>query len=245
MRLLAALFALLLAAAAPEPTARAIAERMIAAHGGDAWLNPETLVLEGRATFWREGPAPSAIADDYRMWRVFDPARRAAHAAEGKVRIDAKSNGRLLFQAGFDGETTWNEKGVVPEAEATAFWASNFGFGIIRKIGAPGFRLDRLADGNVEGHGVYTLRLTDPGGQATLFFVDRASHAIRKMGFRSPRGWHERVYDDFVWLKQPGWLQARRVTLYYDGVKANEVYWRRTIVNAPIDAVLFVPPAER
>jgi hypothetical protein len=234
--------ALLLAAFAPGPTAQEIADRMIAAHGGAVWLNPKTLELEGRATFWRDGPEPSAVADDYRMWRVFDPGRQAAHAAEGKVRIDAKAKGRLLFQAGFDGAVTWNERGIVPEAEANAFWASNFGFGIVRQIGAPGFKLERLADGNVEGHLVHTLRLTDPGGQATLFFVDQASHAIRRMGFRSPRGWHERVYDDFVWLKAPGWLQARRVTLYYDGVKANEVVWERTRVNAPIDDALFAPP---
>jgi hypothetical protein len=243
MRPLPALASLLVAAAAPQPTAEDIAQRMIAAHGGDTWLNPRTLVLEGRATFWRNAASPITVADEYRMWRVFDPARQAAHAAEGKVRIDAKSGGRLLFQAGFDGAVTWNEKGVVPKTEADAFWASNFGFGIVRKIGTPGFRLERVADANVEGHEVYTLRLTDPAGQTTLFSIDRDSYAIRRMGFATPRGWHERVYDDFVWLATPGWLQARKVTLYYNGVKANEVVWEHTHVNAPIDAALFSPAA--
>jgi hypothetical protein len=65
------------------------------------------------------------------------------------------------------------------------------------------------------------------------------------MGFASPRGWHERVYDDFVWLATPGWLQARKVTLYYNGIKANEVVWEHTHVNAPIDAALFSDPAAR
>ena len=62
------------------------------------------------------------------------------------------------------------------------------------------------------------------------------------MGFATPKGWHERSYDDFVTLANPRWLQARKVTLYYDGVKANEVYWTTTKVNVPVDAALFAPP---
>ena len=31
-----------------------------------------------------------------------------------------------------------------------------------------------------------------------------------------------------MWLKIPGWLLARRVTLYYNGLKANEVFWKET-----------------
>jgi len=245
-RLLAAAAAALLlvaAAPAPEPDAAAIVDRAIAAAGGEDWANARTLVLEGRAVFYGpDSPAPRSVADDYRMWRVFDPGRQAAHGAEGKVRIDARAGGRTLFQVGYDGANTWNDKGPVPKTEADAFWASNFGFGIIRHARKAGFTLARLPDDEVGAHPVYTVRLTDPAGTATLFAIDKTSHAIRRMSFASPRGWHERVYDDFVTLANPRWLQARSVTLYYNGVKANEVYWTTTRVNAPIDDKLFALP---
>jgi len=51
-----------------------------------------------------------------------------------------------------------------------------------------------------------------------------------------------RTYDDFITLTNTRWLQARHVTLYYNGVKANEVFWTDTKVNAAIDDALFTPP---
>ena len=215
------------------------------AAGGDEWANAGSLTLSGHAIFYGEkGPAPTAIADDYRMWRVFDPDRAASHQAEGKVRITARVKGRVLFEVGYDGLTTWNEKGIIPKAQADEFWASNFGFGIIRHADEPGFSAVRLADDSIEGHRLFIVELTDPDGGKTLFGIDTQSHAIRTMGFRTPKGWHMRTYDDFVQLSNPRWLQARHVTLYYDGRKSNEVFWETTRVNAPIDPVLFASPAK-
>ena len=215
------------------------------AQGGDGWANAETLILEGRAVFYgTNGPEPTSIADDYRMWRIFDPDRQAAHGAEGMVRITAKSGDTILFEVGFDGETTWNERGIVPKLQADAFWASNFGFGIIRHADKPGFFAIRLADDQRMGHALYMVELTDPEGGKTLFGIDRRSHAIRYLGFATERGWHERLYDDFERLTNPDWLQARHVTLYYDGRKSNEVFWQFTRVNQPVDPTLFTPPAQ-
>ena len=245
MRLLLALLALLMPTILPaqELDGRIILSRATAAHGGDGWANAKTLLLEGRAVFWGpEGSAPRSSADDYRMWRMFDPGRQAAHAAEGKVRITGTSKGKQIFTVGFDGTNTWNEKGVFSKAEADAFWASNFGFGIIRRAGNPGFVAMRVADDRIDGHALFMVRLTDPQGGVTLFGIDQKTHAIRTMGFATPRGWHLRTYDDFVRLKNPDWLQARKVVLYYNGVKANEVYWTKTTVNAPVDEGLFSPP---
>ncbi len=232
-----------LATAADTPDGKTILARAAEAHGGEGWANAKTLVLEGRAVFWGPtGVTPRSTADDYRMWRVFDPGRTAAHSAEGKVRIVAHSKGVQQFTVGFDGTTTWNERGVISKAEADVFWASNFGFGIIRRAANPGFKAERVADDSIGAHPLYMVRLTDPTGGTTLFGVDRRSYAIRTMGFMTPKGWHQRTYDDFVALKNPRWLQARKVTLYYNGVKANTVYWTKTVVNGQVDGSLFTPP---
>lgn len=236
------LAALILLTGAPVQAlpAEQILDRATEAAGGAEWANARTLTLSGTAIFYGpSGPEPRSRATSYRMWRVFDPARTAAHGAEGKVRILACDGPRTLFTVGYDGETTWNEHGVIPKAEADAFWASNFGFGIIRHARQPGFRAERVPDDSLDGHPLYMVRLTDPGGGVTLFGLDRQSFAIRKMGFMTPKGWHVRTYDDFYRLPGSRWLQARHVTLYYNGVKSNEVFWRETRVNAPIPPDLF------
>ena len=231
------------AAGTDEIDGRAILARATEAAGGDGWANARTLTLSGHAVYWGpNGSAPKSTADDYRMWRVYDPGREAAHAAEGKVRIVSSNGGKVQWTVGFDGTTTWNERGIVPADQAAVFWASNFGFGIIRHAGQTGFKAERVADGSIDGHPLYKVRLTDPSGGVTLFGIDRASFSIRTMGFTTPKGWHERTYDDFVTLSHPRWLQARKVTLYYNGVKSNEVYWTKTVVNGPVDDALFAPP---
>jgi hypothetical protein len=76
----------------------------------------------------------------------------------------------------------------------------------------------------------------------TLFGFDAESGFVTYMAFKAPRGFHERLYSDFVRLAN-GWVQARRVTLLYDGVIANSVFWSETRVNGPIDPAVFQPPA--
>ena len=41
-----------------------------------------------------------------------------------------------------------------------------------------------------------------------------------------------------------GWVQARSVTLLYDGVKNNTVFWSETTVGEAIDPAIFTPPVE-
>jgi len=231
------------AQSAPDPLA--ILESAIAVAGGEAWLTPRTLVLEGTADFFAPSQAaPVSHADDYRMWRAMDAERTVAHGADGKVRIIARSGARILFEVGYDGAITWNEKGIVPKAEADALWASNFGFGIIRQALKDGFRLESAPSRGIDGHALDMVRLIDPHGQATLFGIDRDSHFIRYMGFATPKGWHERTYDDFIMLDNPRWLQAREVTLFYNGVKANTVHWRTARVNAALPEDTFAMPAQ-
>jgi len=225
--------------------ARPILERAAQVAGGDDWLNPSTLQLSGHAVFYNpDGAEPRVCSDDYRMWRVFDPDRTASHNAQGKMRIRAVAGEGVMFEIGYDGETTWTQDGIMPRNEADAYWASVFGFGIIRRALGDGFTLTRIPDGDSNGHDTYKIRIADPGGEETIFGIDQQSHYIRTMEFATPRGWHMRVYDDFYTLTDPNWVQAGTVTLSYNGVVSNTVYWTETIVNAPIaDRIFTYPPS--
>ncbi len=216
-----------------------------AAHGGAEWSGARSLHLSGHALFWGDaGHEPRSRLDRYEMWRGFDPDRDAAHQAEGRIRIVGTNAGQPVFTVGYDGQTTWTERGVVPKDEADVFWANNMGFGIIRHALKPGFKAERLADGNAYGDALYMVRLTDPKGGVTLFGIDQRTMLIRTMGFATPRGWHERHYGDYFSVGDSGWKQPGYVTLLYNGVKANIIFWTAARINPDdIDPAIFAPMA--
>ena len=228
-------------AADPDPDARAIVGMAHAAAGGDSWKRPGTLHLVGSATLHRDGTAASrAEVAHYEMWRVFPAWNRAAHGANGKFRLDARNGDALLFQVSFDGSDTWNQDGRVEQAAASREWSENFGFGIIRFALDEGFTLARMADDQVDGRAAWTVRVDDPEGGRTLFWIDQADHSVRKVAFDTPRGWHERIYSDFYMVDPPRFQQPGRVRMYYGGVLVSDIRWTRAEVDAPIADAVFV-----
>ncbi len=219
-------------------TAIDIVERAYAHAGGDAWVNPTSLLMEGYGLFWR-GSRDFARYEPYRMWRVYPETKDAAHAADGKVRIEALKDDRVVFQVSFDGEITYNQDGPLEDQADSDRWASNFGFGVIRHALDEGYAVTRLPDDYIDGASAYTVKVTDPAGDTTLFWIRQGDFAIVSVGFDTPRGWHQRIYSAFFRNEDGGWLQPGRVRLYYDGVKANEIYWTRFEIGQSYPAELF------
>ncbi len=234
------LFALPAQVKSSEPNARQILERAFESQGGDAWAQVRTLKLSGHAKFYPKGTYDNPlIAERYIMLREFDPNRIVAHGPDGKIRIEYFSSGVSVFQVAYDGKVTTTEKGEMPAADADKFWANNFGFGIIRQALKPGFTLTRLPNDKVDGFPVYMLKITDPKGQDTLFGFDQKNYYIRRAGFMTPRGWHERSYNDFIVLRKNRRVQARHIRLAYNGVIANELFWRDVKINEEIPEASF------
>jgi len=229
-----------------DMTAEDAVRLAIEAHGGDLFFDPGTLQLSGIAEFY--DPATGEVrsrSDNYRMWREFERGRTVAHGADGKVRILALDGERTIFEVGYDGETTWTQDGIMPRDLADAYWASNFGFGIIRSALDEGFALSFAPPRDIAGRETQIIRISDPQGQETLFGIDAETDFLTYMAFRSLRGFHERIYGNFLHLPESGWVQARSVALLYDGVVANRVYWETVVVGAAIDPDVFTPPATR
>ena len=206
--------------------------------GGDAWVNPKSLLMEGYGLFWQGGER-FVRYEPYRMWRVYPASKQAAHSADGRVRIEAFREDEPVFQLSFDGTHTYNQDGRLEDSADSERWSSNFGFGVIRHALDDGYRASRLPDDYVDGASAYAIRVTDPQGGETLFRVRQSDFAIVSVGFATPRGWHERIYSDFYRNEEGGWLQPGRVRLYYDGVKANEIYWTRFVTGESYPPELF------
>lgn len=221
-------------------SAEEILARAHQAAGGEEWVRPRTLYLSGSATFFA-GRSPSHM-DHYEMWRVYATEKVAAHAASGKVRIRALQQGVVRLDIAYDGKTTYVDGLPSDDETSGKRWASNFGFGAIRHVFDPGYALARLADDQVDDAPSFSILVTDPQGGETLFGIAQDDYSILKVGFRTPRGWHERIYSHF--FSQPGsnWKQPGLVRLYYDGIKQNEVRWTKFAVNQPIDPNVFESP---
>ncbi len=208
--------------------------------GGLLWQRPKTLHMRGTAILYQDGRADrKSVADHYEMWREYPAWNQSAHAPSGKVRIDALAGKQTLFQIAFDGKQTYNQNGPLPGAAASKEWAESFGFGIIRFALDEGFSHIRLADDDVDAKRCYVLLIIDPTNSQTTFWIDQRSFEIRKVGFDTPKGWHERVYSEFFRLDN-GWLQPGRVRLSYRGALSNDVRWTFAAVNVAIPSERFV-----
>lgn len=224
----------------PELSGAEIISKAHEAAGGHSFVHPGTLFLSGY-NILRTANGSEKLWDHYAMWRVFEEEKPDAHVASGKVRIEAWTGENLALLLTFDGQTTYNQDGPMEDQSANKMWSNNFGFSAIRNALDPGWLQDRRPDDLLDGQPAYLVELTDPAGGKTLFGFRQSDFAILYVGFDTPRGWHERRYSHF--FRKPGydWLQAGRVRLFYNGVKANEAIWTDYRIGEPMNDRLFQP----
>lgn len=223
----------------PDLDGHQIIAKAHAAAGGETFVNPGSLFLSGQNIIYG-GDGAARIWDEYAMWRVFSDTKDDAHAATGKVRIEAWSEGALALLLSFDGEATYNQSGRMEDQSANAMWSNNFGFGAIRNALDEGWSQSRRSDRTIDGKPAYMVQLTDPEGGKTLFAFEHDTFQILYVGFDTPRGWHERRYSDYFSKSGLSWQQAGRVRLFYDGVLANEAVWTDFEVGGAYDDDTFV-----
>jgi len=218
-----------------------IAKKTIAASGGETWRSPKTLQLSGTATLFWNGTAHRMTV--YKMWRVFPSANDDARNANGKVRFDAlKADDKIFFRIAFDGKNTTQI--LSPEAKAQEEllrWGNNFGFSIFRFVESVGFQVERLPDDKIDGFPCYFIKIIDPKKSETLFGVDKKTFYIRYAAFKTPIGFHTRIYDDFAENKNPRFVQPRSLRVFTEGVKIADVFWSDFKINEPIVDEIFAP----
>ncbi|MEI6264824.1 MAG: hypothetical protein WCP74_06950 [Sphingobacteriia bacterium] len=230
-------------------TGKEILHQLTIAAGGDLWQQPQSLQLSGNATwtpFGKTDPSESIHFDTYKMYRVFPSQNLAAHAANGKIRFDAKYNDSTYMQLIFDGQKTLNYLSEKAKPYQKYFsWSNNFGFGIIRFADKDSFSVVRLADDQIEGYPCYVVQITDPKKMVTTFSIDQKTFYIRGVNFITDIGFHNRIYSDFEKLKPANksggyFIQARRIRLYFDGIKWMDINWTNNKVNGIIQDEVFV-----
>ena len=192
----------------PELDGRTIIELAHEAAGGGTFVRPGTLFLSGYNIIYDEGGGSRIWGPLRHVGGEFADEKADAHAANGKLRIEAWSNGSLAMLLSFDGEATYDQSGRMADQSANAMWSNSFGFGAIRNALDEGWKHNRRADRAIDGKPAYMVELTDPAGGKTLFGFDQDTFDALYVGFDTPRGWHERRYSHY--FSKPGvdWSQA-------------------------------------
>ncbi|WP_350284597.1 hypothetical protein [uncultured Croceitalea sp.] len=219
-------------------TATQIIQKAHEKAGGVFWQRPKSLTMKGFGIFYPNGEPVKH--ETHNMWREFEQTKDAAHRANGKVRIESFRDGTPVFIVTYDGENTYDLRGMQEKSAADNRWASNFGYGAIRHALDDGYSLLIVADDTVKTKPAYTIKVTDPNKGETFFGIDKKDFKIVKVAFQTPRGWHHREYSKFFSKEEYSWLQAGRVELFYDGQLSNEVFWTDFEVNENLPDSLFV-----
>jgi hypothetical protein len=221
-----------------------ILTRALEAAGGEIWQNPQTLFLEGTASFSPHGFVDETHFlhfDHYALYRVFPLENTEAHRANGKVRIDATYDKNVFFKLKFDGQKSNMFMSDVAKRYGKYFeWSNNFGFSIIRHGGKEGFETIRLADDQVEGFPCHFVQINDPKNNVTVFGIDSHTFNIRLVQFTTELGFHHRIYSDF-WAadNEPRFMQAHRMRVFFEGIKWIDIHWKKAFVNQPLADEVF------
>lgn len=219
-------------------TAQEIMRKVHKKAGGPFWQKPKSLTMKGYGVFYSSGKP--ITHETHNMWREFAETKEAAHAANGKVRIESFRDSVPVFIVTYDGENTYDLSGKQEKSAADNRWASNFGYGAIRHALDDGYSLQIVEEDTVKTKPVYTIKVTDPNKGETFFGIDKEDFKIVKVAFQTPRGWHHREYSEFFSKEEYSWLQAGRVELFYDDKISNEVFWKDFEVNKELPESLFV-----
>lgn len=98
-----------------------------------------------------------------------------------------------------------------------------------------------MNDDQIENFPCYFIRVIDPKKNETVFGIDKRNFRVRSVAFDTPLGFHQRIYSEFKWNKNPRFLQPTRVRLYYKGVKTADINWQAFKVNQSIADDVFTP----
>ena len=208
----------------------ALANRAIAALGGDAWVTMKSLTLKGTGSLT---PAPGQTLP------IQSIASYAVFPEKTYVELDL---GIAKIQQGSDGTTGWAKTPQgVQDATAQVKEGRNFGIEVLRRLGKGGLTARPIADAEVDGKAAKGFALADADGHVTEFWIDAASGLPVKIAYTSAQGRLEVFLKDYravSGIQVPG-----RIEQWREGNRFLEATYSDIQVNVEVDPKLFEKPA--
>ena len=216
-----------------------IVARAQAAMGGTQWLRPTSYHLHGYLLEYPDGPGEPVRHDPYDLWRIHPETKPDGHRADGQIRVSSFVDGEPRLQIAFDGERTYDINGPTGEGADSPFWRTSMGFGMFRFALDEGYTLEREPDDMVDGYPVFAISVIDPSGGRGVFALRKADYRMARVAFATPRGFHERRFDNFFTKPGISWVQPGRTRSWLNGVRAYDFIYTDFEVDEEIPAETF------
>jgi hypothetical protein len=240
-----------------EQRGRALLDQMIAALGGDLWLNRSTLETEGRASSFFHGepnpytsewhdlvrfPAPQSNPAQPRAERVGFLTSRGVFVPGQKVDVVQ------IWKDGHGYEITYKGQTELPKEQVDDYYrrqAHSIEEVVRTWIHAPGVMILSEGTGMVERRLVDKLTILTANNDAVTLELDANTHLPLRRTFqwRNPEfkdfDVEQETYEDYHTIQ--GLPTPFNITRYHNGDITNQRYIVKVTYNLPADPSLFDP----
>ena len=211
--------------------ALALAQKAVAALGGETFLAQRTQIARGTGTLTPPGaPQPMAVDSlvSYLVW-------------PNKMRSEFTLGGVGTAVQAYDGEHGWaNMAGHTQDLTEMMSSRLPFGYFALRSFNPETFDVRPLPPAEVDGRTLPGVELTDPAGHVNQLYVDPDTYLMVKMSYEVDGSVFEEQYSDF--RLQDGIQVPYHAVFSQDGHTMFEVRFEEVRINPEVDEGVFTMP---
>ena len=240
-----------------EQRGRALLDEMIAALGGDAWLNRTTMLAEGRGTSFFHGEPNPYVSEYHEAVRYARPnatppvtfADRVGFLTDRSMIFPGKKIDVVqIWKDGHGYEITYKGQTELPKDQVDDYYRRlpHSIEEVVRNwIHAPGVMIVSEGTGMVERRLVDKVTILTASNDAVTLELDAATHLPLRRTFqwRNPQfkdfDEEQETYDDYHTFQ--GLPTPMTVTRYHNGDITNQRYLTKVTYNLAADPSLFDP----
>lgn len=205
-----------------------LANKVIAASGGEAYVKQKSIILKGSGTI---SPGPQTFpAKSITIYQVF-PNKERIEIDLGIIAITQASNGEIGWV---------NQGGQVQDNPNQSKDSEYYGVDVLRKLGQDGWSARILPDMEVNGKQTKSFAITYKDGQETTFFVDSQTFLPSKITYQT------RQAEIAVYLSDYRDVSGIQIPFAFEqwvqGSKLLVATFTEAQVNTDIDSKLFEKP---
>ena len=237
----------------PEERGRLLIDQMVAALGGDAWLNRTSVQYDGRtASFFHGAPNPGII--EYHEVRRLaasgqpEAARVGFLTERGMIMPGKKTDVYQIWTDNQGYEITYKGETTLPKEQVEDYYrrrAHSIEEVIRTWIKAPGVMI--VAEGTtlVERHTADIVTVLSANNDAVTLHLDTTTHLPLRRTFEwrneqfKDKDEDAEEYDEYHSFQ--GLQTAMTITRYHNGDMISQRFYTKVFYNAPLAPTLFDP----
>jgi len=238
-----------------EQRGRVLLDQMIAALGGDLWLNRATLQTEGRASSFFHGEPNPYVSEWHDLVRFptsgQSQAERVGFLTDKSMIFPGKKVDVVqIWKDGHGYEVTFKGQTELPKEQVDDYYrrrAHSIEQVVRTWINAPGVMILSEGTGMVERRLVDKLTILTANNDAVTLELDSATHlpVRRTFQWRNPQfndfDEEQETYDDYHPIQ--GLPTPLTITRYHNGEITSQRYLTKVTYNLSADPSLFDPAA--